>query len=224
MRSVSSSFLVQIASPNVQPCLFVAMEFTSGTIYCWSGYGTVSWNSLTWTGVGGFGAISGMSATNKVQAQSLTLSLNGIPSAMVSNVINEANQTYSVNIYFGFLSNGSIVSSPIQVFSGATDVPTITCGPVTSDISVTCESPLIRLTLASNRIWTSNDQFLRYPTDNGFGFVPAIQDWDGNWGTNGGQNPAMSGRALGSGSGSGSSAGVGSGSNYGNPYGSKRNG
>jgi hypothetical protein len=218
MRSLSASFLVQIASPNVKPCLFVSMQFTTGTIYCWSGVGSVTWNSLTWTGVGGFGAISGISATSKVQAQSLTLSLNGIPSSMVNNVINEANQTYGVSIYFGFLDgSGNVISNPILVFQGATDVPTITCGPVTSDISVTCESPLIRLTLASNRIWTSNDQFLRYPTDNGFGFVPAIQDWDGNWGTNGGQNPVST-------AGSGSSAGVGSGSNYGNPYGSKRNG
>jgi hypothetical protein len=222
MRSLTTNFLAQIAAPHVKPCLFVSMQFSTGTIYAWSGYGSVTWNSQTWTGVGGFGAIGGMTETTDVAAQSLTLSLNGIPSTMVSNVINSANQTYSVNIYFGFLDgSGNVIANPILVFNGTTDVPTITCGPETSDITVTCESPLIRLNLASNRIWSSNDQFIDYPTDNGFGFVPAIQDWDGNWGTNGGQNPSMSGRALGTGSGAGTSP---SGTSYGNPYGSKRNG
>jgi hypothetical protein len=212
MRSLTTSFLAQIAAPNVRPILLVSMQFATGTIYCWSGSGSVTWNSQTWTGVGGFGAISGLSEVNKVQATSLVLSLNGIPSAMVNNVINEANQTYAANIYFGFLDgSGNIIANPILVFQGATDIPTITCGPIVSDISISCESPLIRLELASNRVWTSNDQYLNYPTDQGFGFVPALQAWDGNWGTNGGQNPVA---IIGS---SGGNAGVGTGSNAGSP-------
>jgi hypothetical protein len=159
----------------------------------WSGLGNLIWNGQTWSGVGNLGGISGVTASNLIQAQSVILTLNGIPSALLTDVISNCNQTYAVQIYFGFLSAGAVVGSPILIFSGSMDVPTVTVSGETASISVSCENPLICLNLASNRTFTNDDQFIDFPTDIGFTFVPSIQDWNGNWGTSGGSNPSASG-------------------------------
>jgi hypothetical protein len=40
--------------------------------------------------------------------------------------------------------------------------------------------------VASARRYTQDDQQINYSGDNGFLFVPAIQEWNGAWGTPGG--------------------------------------
>lgn len=210
MRSLSTAFLTAIKANVVTPILMVSIAFENETIYLWSGYGNLSWNGNTWTGTGTLGTVSNMAEVSDLSAQNIVLSLDGIPNELLSDVINTANQNNPVLIYLGFLSAGAIVSTPVLIFSGFTDVPTITCGPQTSSITISCENPLICLNLASNRVYSSSDQWIDYPNDQGFTFVPSIQDWNGNWGTAGGSNPASSGTSV-SGTGSGTSGGVGNG-------------
>ena len=156
--------------------------------------------------------VANLAEVSDLSAQNVTLMLEGIPNELVSDCINTANQNNAVSIYLGFMTtSGTLIASPVLIFSGNTDVPTITCGAQTSAISITCENPLVCLNLASNRVYSSADQWIDYPTDQGFSFVPAIQDWNGNWGTSGGNNPAASGTSV-AGGGSGSSGGVGNGS------------
>jgi hypothetical protein len=209
MRSCSTAFLAEIQAPKVAPIYLVSMQFSSGTIYVWSGIGSVTWNGQTWLGIGNLGGISSIPSTELIQAQSIALTLNGIPSALLADAISGCNQTYAVNVYFGFLNPyGAIIGDPVLVFSGSMDVPTVTISGETASISITCENPLISLNLASNRTFTNDDQFIDYPTDMGFTFVPAIQDWNGNWGTSGGSNPGSSGGSQAvSGGGSGTPVG-----------------
>ena len=181
----------------------------------WSGYGNLTWNGQTWTGTGTLGSIANLAQVSDLSAQSVTLLLSGIPNELVSDCISTANQNNSVKIWLGFLdpTTNAVISTPTMIFNGHTDVPTITCGALTSSITISCENPLICLNLASNRVYSNDDQWQDYPTDIGFTFVPAIQDWNGNWGTAGGTNPPASGTgAAGPGTGTliGTSAGLGS--------------
>ena len=211
MRSLSTGFQAAIAGQVVMPVILVSIQFSNETIYCWSGYGPLSWNGHTWSGLGYLGTIANLAEVSDLSAQNVTLMLEGIPNELVSDCINTANQSNAVQIYLGFMTtSNTLIADPVLVYYGQTDVPTITCGAQTSAISITCESPLVTLNQASNRVYSNADQWIDYPTDQGFTFVPAIQDWNGNWGTSGGNNPASSGSSIGGG-GNGTTSGVGNG-------------
>lgn len=208
MRNCTEAFLAEIQAANVVPVFFVILGFgdsepSSGgsPLYICTGVGPITWNGQTWQGMGTLGSISAISEVNNITAQSITLTLNGIPNALISDALFFCNQSNPVTIYFGFMSvtnnvmPGTILGNPVMIFQGAMDVPTIAVGPETSSISISCENALLRLNMASNRTYTTDDQFMDFPGDYGFTFVASLQDWNGDWGTSGGNNPAASGGA-----------------------------
>jgi hypothetical protein len=183
MRNLSAAMLSTIASGRVRPFYLVSIEFTSGTSYLWTGIGNLTWNGHTWVGVGTLGGISAIQESNAVQADNITLTLNGVPSALISQVITECRQNYAVLVYFGFLDDsGVVVTDPEKCFDGRLDVPTIQDGAETCSINITAENLLVSLQRASNRRYTTPDQKLNVSVDVGFSYVPHIQTWVGLWG------------------------------------------
>lgn len=198
MKTVTANFASQCLAGKVAPVYLAQLQITSGNLYLWTGIGNLSWNGQTWAGLGQLGSVSGITSVNDVSAQSITLMLTGIPSDLVNEAMNEIKQYYEVQIWFAFLDDtGTLVSTPVRVFDGHMDVPTITVGGDTSSIQITCENPLIALNTASNRIYTTDDQAIDYPGDLGFSFVPSIQEWNGVWGKAGAAPPPKSGTSTG---------------------------
>jgi hypothetical protein len=188
-RDLTADFKVEIEGKLVRPIVFVFLDFVADPIYVWSGVGTVSWNGHSWLGVGNLGGVSAVQETADTIAQNITLSLSGIPTEYLSDVINAVQQNTDVQVWFGFLAeDNSIVADPYQVFWGHIDVPTVTEGADTSTVSITCENPLIDLQRSANRRYTPDDQKIDYPTDKGFEYVASIQEWDGTWGKAGGSS------------------------------------
>jgi hypothetical protein len=186
-RDLTADFKVEIEGRLVRPIIFVFLDFVADPVYIWSGVGTVSWNGHTWLGVGNLGGVSAVQETADTIAQNITLSLSGIPTEYLSDVIEAVQQNTDVQVWFGFLADdNSIVADPYQVFWGHIDVPTVTEGADTSTVSITCENPLIDLQRSANRRYTPDDQKIDYPTDKGFEYVASIQEWDGTWGKAGG--------------------------------------
>jgi hypothetical protein len=182
-RDLTDDFKVEIEGKLVRPIIFAFLDFVDDPVYIWSGVGTVSWNGHSWLGVGNLGGISAVQETADTIAQNITLSLSGIPTEYLSDVIEAVKQNTDVQVWFGFLADdNSIVADPYQVFRGHIDVPTITEGADTSTVSITCENPLIDLQRASGRRYTPDDQRIDYSTDKGFDYVAAIQEWNGTWG------------------------------------------
>ena len=185
-RNLTSNELAQLGAAQIVPVIFVECDFASGSVYLFTGTGTFSWNGHTWTGVGKLGSISVINETSDVTAQSVSISLSGIPNDMLSDALNEVQVNQKVTIWLGFLSpsggSWTIVSSPAIAFQGFMDVPTISEGVTTSTISISLENRLIILSRAKMRRYDTQDQSIDYPSDLGFQFVPYLQDWEGAWG------------------------------------------
>lgn len=186
-RTFSAAALAALIAAANNPCLFVSIAFANETLYMFSGVGTITPTGppaiatstfpygQTWTGLGWLGKISAIPQTTKVQAQNITLSLSGIPSQLVLDAVNQVRTYGTATIWLGFFdSSGNLILDPIQVFSGALDVPTLTDGADTCDLSITCESPLVSLNLAPNRRFDDADQQLKAPGDLGLSFVNAL--------------------------------------------------
>jgi hypothetical protein len=190
-RSLASLLLAEIAKQNVHPVIFAQAEFTSGTVHVWSGIDSISWNSQTWTGLGGFLAFSPITESTEVRADGVEVSLSGIKQSLLTSALSEIRQGRPAKIYFGCMdSSGAVIVDPYQCFSGRIDSCTIDeqidgNGEATCTITLMLENRLIDFQRSRERRYTNQDQQMEYPGDLGFEFVEQIQDWNGQAGNPG---------------------------------------
>lgn len=186
-RLISPSVLSAITSRVVTVALFAKIAFADNTLYFWSGLGSITpsgpaWSSLStfpygqaFTGLAWLARLSSIPQTTKTQAQNITIGLNGIPSSLVLEAVNQVRVSGTATIWLAFLnSTGAVIADPLQLFSGSLDVPSLTDSGDTSAISITCENSLLALNLAPNRLFDDTDQQLYYPGDLGFSFVDKL--------------------------------------------------
>lgn len=202
-RNLTSAMVTAVTADRVSPVAFVEAEFASGIVRMWSGVGAVTWNGLEWLGVGSLGTISSMPEVSEVQAQSVTLSLSGIPNDLLGDVLHEIRQGRPCRIWIGMLDDtDTIIIDPYCVLAGRIDVGAIEERPETSTASITVENQLVDMQRVRDRRYTDQDQQFFFAGDKGFNYVTAIQTWNGIWGRG---NPLPSG---GGGSAGGGSRGV----------------
>ena len=179
----TSAFVNAIQSAYVKPALFVQVNMVSGPVYVWSGAGSITWNSITWTGVGQFGMVSGIEEGSDVYARGIVLMLSGIDPTLLTDVMTEYAQGLPAIVYLGlFDGSGSLIANPVCCWSGRTDQPTLTVGGDTATLSIACESRLVEMNVSVERRYTTEDQQLDHPGDLGFSFVDQIQDVTIFWG------------------------------------------
>lgn len=177
-RIVPSSILTALAQPEVQPFYAVEFSFDSGTIRFWTGYGDRVIDGQTYTGTGSLLSISGMEEAADMSAKSSTVSMSGIPGALVSLALQEPYQNRPCRILFGVVNSTDIVES----FSGFMDKMSIDDGGDTATITLSIESKWVKLDRVNARRYTSESQKSRYATDTFFDFVADLQDKEIVWG------------------------------------------
>jgi hypothetical protein len=171
-RTVPTDILTALAQPEVEPFYAVEIDLDSGPLRLWTGYGDRTIGGNTYTGGGNLVAISGLEEVADLSAKNITLTLNGMPSSVVSLALQEPYQRRKVRVLWGVRG----VSDFVEVFSGSLNQMVIEDGPDSGTISVTVDSKLVELERASNRRYTSLSHKTRYPTDTFFDFVAQIQD------------------------------------------------
>lgn len=175
--------LTAIQATVLRPAIFVQMTFATGTVYMWTGSGSISWNSHSWVGVGSFGSISTVDEGNNVEAKGVVLTLSGIDSSLLADTLQEFQSGAPVSAYLGlFDSGGSLIADPLTTWSGRMDQPTIDVGGSTAIISIACESRLIELNVAADRRLSQADQSIDFPGDLAFQFVAGVQNAQISWG------------------------------------------
>lgn len=171
-RTVPADILTALAQPEVEPFYAVEIDLDSGPLRLWTGYGDRTIDGNTYTGGGNLVAVSGLEEVADLSAKNITLTLNGMPSSVISLALQEPYQRRKVRVLWGVRG----VSDFVEVFSGSLNQMVIEDGPDSGTISVTVDSKLVELERASNRRYTSLSHKTRYPTDTFFDFVAQIQD------------------------------------------------
>lgn len=176
-RDLTAGALTEIAAAKLQPVLFFEGVFATDTLRLWSGVGDKSWNSLTWLGAGQLLGISEIGETADIRAESVRLSLSGMPSSLISLVHTQARHGKSGKVWIGFLdANDAVIADPYLAFSGRLDVPDIEDTGETCTISIAYENRLIDLQRARLFRWDDETQQHFYSGDRGFEYVAALQD------------------------------------------------
>lgn len=182
-RDISAGVQSAISATEVQPIILFEGSFASGSVYVWSGYGDLTWDGNTYSGVGTLGAISNVSEGSEISARGITVSMSGIPSDLISLVLGDVRQGAVGKVHMGFLdSSGAVIDDPILMFEGKLDVPSIQEGADTSTITLSYESRLIDLQRARESRYTNEDQQRAFAGDLGCEFVPSLQESQITWG------------------------------------------
>lgn len=182
-RALSAEMLSAIAANTLRPVLIAKITTTSGSARLWTGIGDLQFESETYTGVGHFGGVSNVQESSYLQANGITFSLSGVPSAYLSMALGQIQYGRPAILWFGLVdvATGLLVNSPYKIFSGLTDVPAINEGPDTSEVLISAESRLADLERPRVRRYTHEDQQIDHPGDRGFEYVTALQDMEIEW-------------------------------------------
>jgi hypothetical protein len=186
-RSVTTAFNNAIVSQVVRPLLACELEFSTGTLRFWNGYGdltmTAGGSSNTFTGLGDLIGVSAISESDQVEAIGATLSLTGIKSSIISAALGANYTNRNASIFLGlFDTNKSVIADVYTLFKGKMDIMKIDEGPESATIVLSLENRLIALDRAKERRYTHEDQQLSFSGDKGFEFVPDLQDKEIIWG------------------------------------------
>ncbi len=158
-RDVTPQMIAALSAEVVRAAFLVSVQFKNETLFAWSGLGPITWNGNTYTGVGDFGSISNIPETSNVDAQNVTLTLGGIPSTYLGEVIANSQIFNTAQVWLACFDSGmNLVPSPTLMYKGLTDVPSLTDDGSSFSVSITLENVLVDLNRAVERYYTDVDQ------------------------------------------------------------------
>jgi hypothetical protein len=193
-RIVPSALVTALGNAQIEPFFAIEMIFDTRTITfngesidvgplrLWSGMYdktiNVQGSDQTFTGTGGLLSIGGLEETGDLSAKSVTLTLSGIPSTIISLALQEPYQRRACRIYFGVES----VSDVVEIFTGKMNTMRILDSEDAATIELTVESKLVELERSSNWRYNDENHQSRNSGDSFFSYVQSIQDAQIPWG------------------------------------------
>jgi hypothetical protein len=182
-RDLTALIKAELSKDQVYPGLFVEMLFDGGAFRAWSGMRDFPLNGNVFVAVGHFGKLDSIQeSAGDVKAAGVALSLSGIPSELLSLVLDEDCQGRPVNIWLAFFdSNWQLVNDAIKLNGYAMDFPTIDEGGETATITINAESILADLERPRISRYNHESQIALFPDDKGLEFVTAIQNVEITW-------------------------------------------
>ena len=184
-RTIPSSLTAVLGNSEIEPYYAVDLDFPSGNLRLWTGFGNRAINSNTFTGSGDVMRIDGLEEAADLSSRGTTLTFSGVPSNLVTYALTEEYQGHLCQIFWGIKS----VTDVVEVFSGYMDKMTISDDGESATIQLTVESRLITLERANVRRYTqaSHDAVIStegygQTTDTFFKWVTRLQDKQIPWG------------------------------------------
>jgi hypothetical protein len=175
----------EVAKAAVAPIMFVELFFASGVVRCWNGIGAVTWNGSTWVGTGELLSISSIEETKSIESTQVTITLSGVPSALVAVAYGDFSQGRTARVYLGMMNvaAGTIIADPIQIFGGRLDTISDQDDGESATLTVSAESNLADLDRLRVRFFTDQDQQRIFESDRSLRFMASVQDRPVYWGT-----------------------------------------
>lgn len=196
-RTLTSAMITALSSPDVSTAILASLQFADDTLYLWSGLGTLTWNGMTFQGVGSLGRVTGISEDSTVEAKGVQISLSGIPANMINEALDNVRLFQPVNLWLMCLDpNGNIIGDPVVSYAGLMDKASIEDDGETCTITINVENVLASLNRVEPRHYTQADQQLDLAltlqrlglpantVDTGFSHVNVIQELTVYWGQN----------------------------------------
>jgi hypothetical protein len=177
-RNIETVHAAGLSAPVIMPVRMVMITFRSAVKYCWSGVGPLTWNGMTFLGIGSLGQVGGITEGVGVQASGTSLTLSGIDPVLLGECLTDIQVGAPAKIWRGLWNRtaNTLLGTPYQIFRGQVDKPAFQISGTTLAITISLENRIVNLGRASFRRYTSADQHLSYPTDTGMGWMEMLND------------------------------------------------
>lgn len=181
-RSLSAAYLTELGKRTLRPAFLVHAETTTA-VKVWSGIGSITVDSITYTGVGDLGDISNVTETTDLRATNLSFTLSGLPAGNVSWSLDDTDQGAVVTVYLVFFDeNQALVdTTPITVYKGIIDTISISLNKDAATIQVNTINRLAILGNTNTSRYTPEDFRAKNSGNPSLDFIPAIQDKEFIW-------------------------------------------
>jgi hypothetical protein len=204
MRDIPIGMQEAFQEGNTAVALLAEFEFSSGTLYMWSGYGSITWKGNTYLGGGNLISLSPYQETQDMQAQGLRFSLSGVPSDLLSIAFNDNYQGRPCRLYLVLLNvldgyiqteDGSFILQEdgsrifledaalagYRFFTGIMDTMDSSDDGKESRLVLSAENIMTLLKRTKVRRYTDEDQRSLYPDDLGLSLIAQLQDKEIVW-------------------------------------------
>ncbi len=176
-NNLTAGMASEVVKQVMSPLVFCKLSFDSGDLNLWSGLGTLTWGGEDYTGAGWLAQVSAIIETGAIEANGATLTLSGVPTALIALALEQNYQGRSAKLWLAALDNSyALIADPYLILAGYMDVMTLEEGGDTAAISITIENNLLSLQRANERRYTNEDQKKNYPTDTFFSRIDKLQD------------------------------------------------
>jgi hypothetical protein len=194
-RVMTPAMAAALQGPVVHMALLAALEFADETVYVWTGIGPTTWNGMTFTGIGDFGEVGAISEDSSVEAKGVSISLSGIPSALVGDVMFQTRVLGNAQIWLALYDASlTLIADPFLSYQGKMDAPELSDDAKTCTCTIALENILVDLNRECYRRYTDEDQQLDLAdtltrlglplttVDTGFTHVAGLQEQITFWG------------------------------------------
>jgi len=186
-RGLSGVLNAAYGEDHIMSLVLVKLEFNplfTGTQYYHSGIGDIDYLGDTYTGVGDFSRIEPIVEDLGIKMKGCRIGLQGIDTTVVDLSANEAIQGRPATIFICVYDQESAsITEGFEIFSGIMDTFEMVRGEQGS-MSLSVESIMYQFDLPNMRRFTGEDHKSRYPNDEFFDHIDAINEVDITWGSN----------------------------------------
>lgn len=181
-RTLDSTFQNALDDATIFPFLAAKVEWPSGTIRGWTGYGDISIESETYSGLGTFLNFTQAQETEELKANNFVLTLSGVDTNLVGTSLTDSFQGMNCEAFLGLLDESGDVISQFLMFKGFADTIDVQEDGETSILSLNIESRLITMEKASRRRYTNEDQKENKSGDTSLRFINGLIEKEIAWG------------------------------------------
>ena len=179
MRTFDSGFSNALDDGIIRPFYLFEINLGTTTLNLWSGDYSLSWDSKTWLGNGWFQGLSSIKERSG-RSSSIEIALTGVTSDVMSLILVDLKQGAQTTLSYGlFNTSWGIITDPITLFSGLYDQSRISDSIDSSQVSLSFNSNLSRLSRRFDLRYTDAAQKNLFPTDQGLEYVASLADWKG---------------------------------------------
>lgn len=177
-RALTSDLAAALASGTILPFFLATLQFRTSVQRIWTGYGNLTIDGQTFSGIGTVGEIGAITEGTTLEAHGTYVKLSGIDPVLLGDSMTDIQAGLQALLFLGCMDEaGNVIGTPYMVFSGIVDQPSVDFGDETISITINLESKVVDFQRASQRKYTSADQrAMTNAHDSFFDYVEQMND------------------------------------------------
>ncbi len=180
-RTLDAGVDAALQASHVREVVFLAFEFSDGTLRLCTADHDIAWDSLTWIGAARVGSIEPIGEGGTLESRGLRMSVSGVSASLIATALGTHIQGRALKLWYGqFDATWQILADPVGPFQYRLDAMKLRHGKA-GTIEITARDRLADWDRPRIRRYNHQDQIAEYPGDMGLQFVEQMVEKELIW-------------------------------------------